>query len=157
MKELRIENVSAFEVLDSRGNPTLASEIRLSDKSSSVSYIPSGASKGKHEAIEMRDFDKDRYFGKGVLKAVSHINNEIASIVIGIDAHDQQLLDQTMINFDGTDNKNFLGANAMLAVSLAVLRSIPFSKDIEVYNHIQKLYGKNKKLTFIIKKYFLKI
>ena len=74
MKELRIENVSAFEVLDSRGNPTLASEIILSDKSSSVSYIPSGASTGKHEAIEMRDFDKDRYFGKGVLKAVNLVN-----------------------------------------------------------------------------------
>ena len=153
----KIVSVKGKEILDSRGNPTVYAKVELDDGSVGLSSVPSGASTGTREALELRDgilsdskslgINKERYSGKGVLKAVSHINNEIASIVIGIDAHDQQLLDQTMINFDGTDNKNFLGANAMLAVSLAVLRSIPFSKDIEVYNHIQKLYGKNKKLT----------
>tara|TARA_B100001123_G_scaffold418943_1_gene523527 strand:+ start:8285 stop:9619 length:1335 start_codon:yes stop_codon:yes gene_type:complete len=153
----KIISVKGKEILDSRGNPTVYAKVELDDGSVGLSSVPSGASTGTREALELRDgilsdskslgINKERYSGKGVLKAVSHINNEIASIVIGIDAHDQKLLDQTMINFDGTDNKNFLGANAMLAVSLAVLRSIPFSKDIEVYNHIQKLYGKNKKLT----------
>ena len=136
MKELRIENVSAFEVLDSRGNPTLASEIRLSDKSSSVSYIPSGASTGKHEAIEMRDFDKDRYFGKGVLKAVNLVNTQINDLLKGQNPLDQRNIDSILCQADGTENKSKLGANSILSVSLANLKVSAKSQRLPLYEYL---------------------
>ncbi len=114
-----IEYVLAREVLDSRGNPTVEVEIMLADGSSGRAIVPSGASTGVHEALELRDGDKQRYLGKGTLKAVEHVNGEIAEAVEGMNALDQQGLDQALIELDGTPNKSRLGANALLGVSLA--------------------------------------
>ncbi|MDJ0832382.1 MAG: phosphopyruvate hydratase [Gammaproteobacteria bacterium] len=114
-----ITHVIGREILDSRGNPTVEAEVTLDNGITGRAAAPSGASTGEREAIELRDGDKSRYLGKGVLKAVSHINNELADCVKGRDCNDQQGLDQAMIELDGTDNKSRLGANALLAVSLA--------------------------------------
>ncbi len=114
-----ITDVHAREIMDSRGNPTLEAEVRLDDGSVGRAAVPSGASTGAREALELRDGDKERYLGKGVLKAVEHVNNDLAAAVKGHDAHDQAGLDRIMLELDGTDNKDKLGANALLAVSLA--------------------------------------
>ena len=114
-----ITQVEGREILDSRGNPTVEAEVTLSGGIVGRAAAPSGASTGEREAIELRDGDKSRYLGKGVRKAVSHIDNEIAQLVCGMDCNDQAGLDQAMIDLDGTDNKSKLGANALLAVSLA--------------------------------------
>ncbi len=114
-----ITQVKGREILDSRGNPTVEAEVTLSSETVGRAAAPSGASTGEREAIELRDGDKSRYLGKGVNKAVSHIDNEIARLVCGMDCEDQAGLDQAMIDLDGTDNKSKLGANALLAVSLA--------------------------------------
>ncbi len=114
-----ITHVVGREILDSRGNPTVEAEVTLDNGITGRAAAPSGASTSEREAIELRDGDKSRYLGKGVLKAVSHINNELADCVKGRDCNDQQGLDQAMIELDGTDNKSHLGANALLAVSLA--------------------------------------
>ncbi len=114
-----ITHVVGREILDSRGNPTVEAEVTLDNGITGRAAAPSGASTGEREAIELRDGDKSRYLGKGVLKAVSHINNDLADCVKGRDCNDQQGLDQAMIELDGTDNKSHLGANALLAVSLA--------------------------------------
>lgn len=114
-----ITQVKGREILDSRGNPTVEAEVTLSAGIVGRAAAPSGASTGEREAIELRDGDKSRYLGKGVRKAVSHIDNEIAQLVCGMDCNDQAGLDQAMIDLDGTDNKSKLGANALLAVSLA--------------------------------------
>ena len=146
----KIISVTGKEILDSRGNPTVYAKVELEDGSVGYSSVPSGASTGSKEAIELRDgklrnnqlngIDKDRYSGKGVQKAVKIINNEISSIIIGMDAYDQRLIDESMIDLDGTENKSLLGANSLLAVSLAVLRSIPCSKQIPIFYHIKDLY-----------------
>ena len=115
----KISSVHAREILDSRGNPTVEAKVTLDEGSSGWAGVPSGASTGSYEAVELRDGDVNRYGGKGTLIAVSNINDRIAKAVYGLDAADQELLDQTMINLDGTDNKSALGANALLAVSLA--------------------------------------
>jgi enolase len=114
-----ITRVTGREILDSRGNPTVEAEVSLANGMTGRAAVPSGASTGEREAIELRDGDKARYLGKGVSKAVSHVNNELAQLVIGRDCNDQSGLDQAMIDLDGTENKSRLGANALLAVSLA--------------------------------------
>src|SRR5579863_1384085 len=115
----KIIEVWGREVLDSRGNPTVEAEVVLECGAHGRAIVPSGASTGEHEAVELRDGDKQRYLGKGVLKAVKNVNTEIAQALIGADASDQSYLDQKMIELDGTPNKGRLGANAILAVSMA--------------------------------------
>jgi len=119
----KIVDVKALEVLDSRGNPTVAVEVILESGAVGSAMVPSGASTGSREAIELRDGDKSRYLGKGVTKAVANVNGELRSAVIGLEASDQKALDQKMIDLDGTDNKGRLGANAILGVSLAASRA----------------------------------
>src|ERR1041384_7113330 len=118
-----IVDVHAREILDSRGNPTLECEITVSSGSVGRAAVPSGASTGEHEAHELRDGDKERYGGKGVLKAVDNVRSKIAPRIVGMDASDQDALDRTMIELDGTENKSGLGANAILGVSLAAARA----------------------------------
>ena len=118
-----IEYIEAREILDSRGNPTVEVDVMLEDGSMGRAAVPSGASTGVHEAVELRDGDKKRFMGKGVLKAVDNVNNIIAAELVGLDALDQVDIDRTMIELDGTDNKKKLGANAMLGVSMAVARA----------------------------------
>ncbi|MEY2697835.1 MAG: hypothetical protein RL333_1973 [Pseudomonadota bacterium] len=119
----KIVDVKALEVLDSRGNPTVAVDVILESGAVGSAMVPSGASTGSREAIELRDGDKSRYLGKGVTKAVANVNGELRSAVIGLDAADQKALDKKMIDLDGTDNKGRLGANAILGVSLAAARA----------------------------------
>src|SRR5947208_12294364 len=119
MYNVEIEDINASEILDSRGNPTLQVEVRLLGGATGRAAVPSGASTGAHEAVELRDGDKARYGGKGVLKAVSHVNEDIAAEIIGANAADQAGLDRQLILLDGTPNKGKLGANAILGVSLA--------------------------------------
>ena len=131
-----IENVHAREILDSRGNPTLEVEILLEDGSSARAAVPSGASTGAFEAVELRDGDKSRYGGKGVEKAVANVNDIIAPEVIGFDASDQRGLDRLMIGLDGTPNKGKLGANAILGVSLAAAQASAESAGLDLYQYI---------------------
>jgi enolase len=118
-----IVDIVGREILDSRGNPTVECDVLLESGVMGRAAVPSGASTGSREAIELRDGDKKRYLGKGVLKAVEHINTEISEAVLGLDASEQAFLDKTLIDLDGTENKSRLGANAMLAVSMAVARA----------------------------------
>src|ERR1041384_4232673 len=120
MSEIAIENIHAREILDSRGNPTIEVEVELEDGSVGRAAVPSGASTGVHEAVELRDGDKKAYLGKGVLKAVANVNDIIAPELEGYDVADQTGIDELMIRLDGTENKGKLGANALLAVSMAV-------------------------------------
>ncbi len=131
-----IHKVFAREILDSRGNPTVEAEVTLADGSCGRAATPSGASTGVHEACELRDGDKKRYMGKGVLQAVGHVNQEIASVLTGMDAFDQERLDRTMIDLDGTENKGRLGANAILAVSMAVARAAAASSRLPLYRYL---------------------
>ncbi|MBN2352850.1 MAG: phosphopyruvate hydratase [Spirochaetales bacterium] len=131
-----IEFVEAREILDSRGNPTVEVEVMLEDGSSGRAAVPSGASTGEHEAIELRDGDKKRYLGKGVLKAVENVNTVIAAEIAGLDALSQVDLDRTLIELDGTDNKGKLGANAMLGVSMANARAAADFLGIPLYRYL---------------------
>ena len=131
-----IEYVLAREILDSRGNPTVECEVYLADGSMGRAAVPSGASTGVHEAIEMRDGDKSRYLGRGVLNAVDNVNEIIAPEIIDIDAVDQVGIDRIMLELDGTPNKSKLGANAILAVSMAVAKAAATSIDIPLYRYI---------------------
>jgi enolase len=131
-----IEDILAREVLDSRGNPTVEVDIYLADGAMGRAIVPSGASTGIHEALELRDEDSERYGGKGVLTAVSHVNEEIASQLIGWNALDQQGIDQFLIELDATPNKSRLGANAILGVSLAVARAAASSLDLPLYRYL---------------------
>ena len=130
-----IEDVTAIEVLDSRGNPTVKATVALSDGTAASAIVPSGASTGKREALELRDKD-ERYCGKGVLKAVENVNSQIAEAVIGLDAFDQKALDDEMRELDGTDNYSNLGANAVLGVSMAVARAAAKSLDVPLYRYL---------------------
>lgn len=130
-----IEDVTAIEVLDSRGNPTVKATVALSDGTVASTIVPSGASTGKREALELRDKD-ERYCGKGVLKAVENVNSQIAEAVIGLDAFDQKALDDEMRELDGTDNYSNLGANAVLGVSMAVARAAAKSLDVPLYRYL---------------------
>ncbi len=131
-----IEMVFAREILDSRGNPTVEVEVGLSDGGWGQAAVPSGASTGKFEALELRDDDPKRYSGKGVLKAVENVNTAIGPAITGMDPFDQPLIDATMIELDGTPNKENLGANSLLGVSLAVARAASDSLDIPLYRYI---------------------
>ncbi|AUM66910.1 phosphopyruvate hydratase [Brevibacillus laterosporus] len=131
-----ITDIYAREILDSRGNPTLEVEVYLEDGSMGRAAVPSGASTGAHEAVELRDGDKSRYLGKGVTKAVGNVNDTIAPELIGMDATDQVGIDMTMIALDGTPNKAKLGANAILGVSMAVARAAATSLGVSLYNYM---------------------
>ena len=127
---MKIKSIVAQEVLDSRGNPTVEAKLTLEDGTSVNSMVPSGASTGTHEAVELRDGDKSRYLGKGVLKAVANVNNFIASKLIGMEVTEQKAIDQIMIDLDGTENKGKFGANAILAVSMAVTKAAALSQEM---------------------------
>ncbi len=131
-----IEQVWAREILDSRGNPTIEAEVVLESGETGRAAVPSGASTGENEAVELRDGDKLRYLGKGVLNAVENVNEKISRELEGLDAIDQTLIDKTMIDLDGTDNKSKLGANAILAVSLATARAAASFLEIPLYRYI---------------------
>jgi enolase len=131
----RIKFVSGRQVIDSRGNPTVEVEVLLDSGASGRAMVPSGASTGQFEAVELRD-NEEIWSGKGVRKAVSHVNNEIADVILGLDAADQRVLDQIMIDLDGTDDKSRLGANAILGVSLAVARSAAQDLGIPLFKYI---------------------
>ena len=133
---LEIESVKALEVLDSRGNPTVQVEVVTVDGSTGVAMVPSGASTGSFEAVELRDGDKSRYLGKGVLKAVKNVNEVIAPVLEGMNVYEQIKIDKTMIDLDGTENKGKLGANAMLGVSLAVAKAASQSLGMSLYNYV---------------------
>ena len=136
MKEAAITRVQAREILDSRGNPTVEVDVYLSDESFGRAAVPSGASTGEHEAVELRDGDQDRFLGKGALNAVRNVNQQIAPIVKGYNALDQKTLDKCMIDLDGTPNKSNLGANAILGVSMAVSRAAAASQNLPLYRHL---------------------
>ena len=138
---LLIKSITAREILDSRGNPTVEVEVRLDDKSMARAAVPSGASTGAFEAAELRDGGK-RYLGKGVENAVKNIVEKIAPVVIGLDALDQKVIDEKMINLDGSKNKSNLGANAILGVSLAVARAAAISTGQSLFKYIGKAEGK---------------
>ena len=133
---LEIESVIALEVLDSRGNPTVQVEVVTEGGFSGVAMVPSGASTGSFEAVELRDGDKERYLGKGVLKAVENVNEVISKKIEGMNVYEQAKIDATMIKLDGTENKGKLGANAMLGVSLAVAKAAAASLGMSLYNYI---------------------
>ena len=132
----RIIEVYGREVLDSRGNPTVEVEVALEDGSFGRAIVPSGASTGEFEAVELRDGDAERYLGKGVQKAVGHVNNELARLLIGMDATDQRACDQAMIDADGTPNKGNFGANAILGCSLAIARAAADSAGLPLYAYL---------------------
>ena len=131
-----IQHVRGFEILDSRGNPTVAAEVVLADGARGFAAAPSGASTGSREALELRDGDPRRYLGKGVTRAVSHVNGELARALVGREAQDQSGLDQLMISLDGTPTKARLGANAILAVSLALAKAAAASAGQALYRHL---------------------
>ncbi len=131
-----IAEIKAREILDSRGNPTIEVDVRLSGGAVGRAAVPSGASTGVHEALELRDGDKKRYGGKGVLKAVANVNTVIASKLKGADAAAQSELDNTLLALDGTENKSNLGANAILGVSLAVAAAAASAKGVPLYRHL---------------------
>ena len=133
---IRISDIRGREILDSRGNPTVEADVRLADGSMARAGVPSGASTGTREAVELRDGDKSRYLGKGVRKAVGHVNNELRNALLGKDFANQRAVDQCMIDLDGTQNKSRLGANALLAVSLAVSKAEAVSKGVSLFRHL---------------------
>ncbi|HBO16770.1 MAG: Enolase [Candidatus Moranbacteria bacterium GW2011_GWE2_35_2-] len=147
---IKIKKVVAREILDSRGNPTVEVELELENGIKSVAAVPSGASTGSHEALELRDGDKKRYGGKGVLKAVENVNNEIAKAAVGMEVGEQEKIDRKIIELDGTENKSRLGANAILGVSLAVCRAAAMDKKKELYEYISDTFNfsKEKKMPF---------
>ena len=120
---MKIKRIKGREILDSRGNPTVEVDVKLESGLVARASVPSGASTGENEAVELRDGDRSRYGGKGVLKAVSNINGEIADVITGMKACEQSLIDETLVALDGTSNKSRLGANAILGVSLAVAKA----------------------------------
>ena len=138
---MEIVDIRAREILDSRGNPTVEAEIEVEGGSTGRACVPSGASTGSREALELRDKDPDRYLGKGVLKAVEHVNTHIRELLIGRDAAAQQEVDQLMLEMDGTENKSNLGANAILSVSLAVAAAAARGRGLQLYEYLAELDG----------------
>ena len=138
---MKIKSIEGFEVIDSRGNPTVGAKVNLDDSTSGTAFVPSGASTGQHEANEKRDEDKSRYLGKGVLRAVNSINKEISELLKGKDVEDLLVNDRLLIECDGTENKNNLGANAILAVSMACAKAASISKKIPLYEFINNKYS----------------
>ena len=139
--KITIEKVFAREIIDSRGNPTVEAEIGLSDGTFATASVPSGASTGEFEAIELRDGDKKRYMGKGVLNAVNNINEKIAPVLCGDSPFDQCAIDSKMIELDGTENKSKLGANAILAVSLACAKAAAGHLRLPLFRYIGGTYA----------------
>ena len=140
-KNTLIKYIHARQILDSRGNPTVEADVILESGHAGRAAVPSGASTGAGEALELRDGDKERYGGKGVLKAVWNINNKIADVLVGNDASNQKAIDQLMLDLDGTENKSKLGANAILAVSLAVAKAVAHAKNLRFYEYVAELAG----------------
>src|SRR5215813_4975376 len=134
----KITRVHARQVIDSRGNPTVEADVYVGAGVRGRAAVPSGASTGEHEALEMRDADKSKYVGKGVLKAVANVNGEIAKAVSGLDAGDQRALDKHMLELDGTKTKSRLGANAILAVSMAAARAAANAQNLPLYKYLSK-------------------
>mgnify|MGYP003303854694 FL=1 len=137
----RISAVNAWEVFDSRGSPTVAVDVTLDSGDRGHSMVPSGASTGSHEAIELRDGEPDRLGGRGVLRAIERIEGEISTAVLGLDVNDQSRIDSAMIELDGTKNKGRLGANAILGVSLAAARAAACARRLELHQHLAELFG----------------
>ena len=142
----RITEIRGREILDSRGNPTVEAEVNLDDGSTGWAAVPSGASTGSLEALELRDGDPKRYLGKGVQTAVHNVNTAINQTLCGMDPTDQENIDEAMLKLDGTDNKSHLGANAILGVSLACAKASAQSQGIPLYRHISRLFGKENYL-----------
>lgn len=141
---MKIKNIVAGEILDSRGNPTIETMVTLDTGHSASAAVPSGASTGSHEALELRDGDKTRYLGKGVLQAVDNVNKILAPKLIGIDAEDQEALDRLMIELDGTPTKSKLGANAILSISIATLKAVALAQDIPTHQYVARLFGRDE-------------
>ncbi len=133
---INISEIRGREILDSRGNPTVEADVTLADGSTARAAVPSGASTGSREAVELRDGDKSRYLGKGVQKAVANVNGELRDALLGTEFADQRAIDQCMIDLDGTDNKGRLGANALLAVSLAAAKAEAASRGLSLFRHL---------------------
>ena len=133
---IKIAEIHAREILDSRGNPTIEADVRLADGSEARAAVPSGASTGSREAVELRDGDKSRYLGKGVLKAVANVNGVLRDALVGKEFADQRALDDRMIELDGSDNKGVLGANALLAISLATAKAHAIAEGLPLYRHL---------------------
>ena len=150
----KITKVKAREILDSRGNPTVEVKVDLDDGNFGIAKVPSGASTGKHEALELRDGDKKRYGGLGVLKACKNVNEIIAKRLIGMDASKQKKIDRTMIALDGTKDKSKLGANAILGVSLACCVVAAKSNKLKLYEYVGKLFGADN---FVLPKAYFNI
>ena len=131
-----IVDVVAREILDSRGNPTVEADVLIESGVMGRASVPSGASTGSREALELRDKDKGRYGGKGVLKAIEHVNTEISEAIMGLDAQEQSFIDKTLIELDGTENKSRLGANAILAVSMAVAKAAAEESGLPLYRYL---------------------
>lgn len=138
---MKIKNIHAREILDSKGHPTVEAEVTLEDGIKALGQVPSGASTGSSEAVELRDGDSSRYQGKGVLKAVENIKGLIKEVLVGKDAYDQKKIDQLMIEADGTENKSKLGGNAIVAVSMAVCRAAARSQKVPLYQYFGQLSG----------------
>ena len=136
---MKITAIHARQILDSRGNPTVECDVTLKNGILGRAAVPSGASTGTHEAVELRDGDKEKYLGKGVLKAVENVNDEIAKAIVGMDSSDQKAIDETMIKLDGTPNKGRLGANAILSVSLAVAKAHALSQNQPLFEYLKNL------------------
>ena len=141
MNPFAITHIEAGEILDSRGDPTVMATVRLASGAKAAAAVPSGASKGTHEALELRDKNPDRYAGKGVLKACSNVNVKIAGALAGEDGEDQERIDRIMLRLDGTENKSKLGANAILSVSLAVSRAVSVGRGLPLYASLQETFG----------------
>ncbi len=142
---MKIKKIVAREILDSRGNPTVEARVELTNGIWAKASVPSGASTGVHEALELRDGDKKRFFGKGVLKAITNVNKKIAPALVGQDVRKQRKIDEIMLKLDGTKNKTKLGANAILAVSLACARTAALAKKKPLYQYIRDVFGLKEK------------
>lgn len=141
VKKFQIKDIKARQILDSRGNPTVETKIILEGGLSAKASIPSGASTGVHEAYELRDQDGNDYYGKGVSKAVNHVNRIIKKNLVGMDVRQQEDIDALMINLDGTENKSRLGANAILSVSLACARVGAMASELPLYRYIREVFN----------------
>ncbi len=141
---MKIKNIHAQEILDSRGNPTVEANVELENGILTTSAVPSGASTGTHEALELRDDDASRFLGKGVLKAVANVNDKIKPVLVGMDVENQETLDEKMLDLDGTENKNNLGANAILAVSMAAAKAAAQTQNKKLYAYLSTLFGPEK-------------
>ena len=140
-KELKIKNIKAREILDSRGNPTIEVEVITENDIKGTFSVPSGASTGNFEAVELRDGDKNRYLGKGVQKAVENVNKKLAKKIIGMNVYEQRKIDEEMIKLDDTPNKSNLGANSILGISIAVAKVAANSLGMELYEYLGGIQG----------------